>query len=71
MPTPILMVCGLPPGNYTLTSGCHGNSNAANFSPLVCSPNGEAGKIYKPVFSGDMRLATETFSRDLRAATKV
>jgi hypothetical protein len=43
-PRPILMVCGLPPGYCNLTSGCHGDSKTANFSPRVCSPTGEAGR---------------------------
>jgi hypothetical protein len=40
-PRPILVV---PPGHYKLTSGCHGISKPANFSPLVCYPTREAGK---------------------------
>jgi hypothetical protein len=40
----ILVVCGLPPGDYNLNSGCHEDSKPANFSPPVCFPTGEAGK---------------------------
>jgi hypothetical protein len=32
-PRPILMVCGLPPRYYNLTSGCRGDSKSANVSP--------------------------------------
>jgi hypothetical protein len=35
----------LPPGDYNLTSGCHGyRAMSAKFSPPVCSTTGEAGK---------------------------
>jgi hypothetical protein len=37
-PRPILVVCGLLPGENHLTPGCHWDSKAANFSPPVCSP---------------------------------
>jgi hypothetical protein len=42
----------------------------ANFSPQACSPTEEAGKTYKPVFSGDLRSATDLFFY-LRLATIV
>jgi hypothetical protein len=64
-PHPILVVCGLLPGAYNLTSDCHGDSKIANFSPPVCSPTGEAGKSYKAVFPVDL------FSVYLRLATIV
>jgi hypothetical protein len=53
-------------GENNLTSGCHGDSNTANFSPPVCSPTGEAGKDnFFPVICGLPRV----FSIDLRLAT--
>jgi hypothetical protein len=39
-----LEMCGLLPGDYNLTSDCHGDSMSADFSPPICSPTGEAGK---------------------------
>jgi hypothetical protein len=44
------MVCRLPPGDYNMTSGCHGDSKTANFSLPVCSPTREAGKNVQTVF---------------------
>jgi hypothetical protein len=43
-PCLILVMCGLSPGDYNLTSGCHGESKPTNFSLPVCFPTGEAGK---------------------------
>jgi hypothetical protein len=40
---PILVVCGLLPGENNLTSGCHGDRKTATFYSPVCSPKGEAG----------------------------
>jgi hypothetical protein len=53
---PILMISVLPRGDYNLTSGCHGDSMSANFSPPVCSPTGEAGKNAE---TGFMRCFSE------------
>jgi hypothetical protein len=55
---PILVMSGLPPGDYNLTIGCQGNSMTANFSPQVCSPKGESGKKQKPVLCGVLWTAT-------------
>jgi hypothetical protein len=41
---PILVICGLLPGENYLTGGCHGDSKPANFSSPVCSTTGDAGK---------------------------
>jgi hypothetical protein len=38
------VICGLPPGDYNLTSGCHGDRISTNFSPLVSYTTEEAGK---------------------------
>jgi hypothetical protein len=43
-PRPFLIVCGLPLWENNLTNGCHGDSEAANFSLPVCSPTWEAGR---------------------------
>jgi hypothetical protein len=41
----MLVMCGLPPGDDNLTSGCHGDSMSVNFFlPPVCSPIEEAGE---------------------------
>jgi hypothetical protein len=64
------MVCGLPPGDYNLTSGCHGDSNTADFSPPVCSPTEEAGKNVQTGFLVICGLP-QAFSRDLRTVTNV
>jgi hypothetical protein len=62
------MVCGLPPGDYNLTSGCHEDGTIANFSPLVCSTTGEAGRNVQTVCLLICGLPL-AFSRDLRPAT--
>jgi hypothetical protein len=68
MPTPV--VYGLLLGEHNLTSGCHGHSMTANFSPPVCSPTGEAGKNVQTGFIVICGMP-QTFSRDLRPATIV
>jgi hypothetical protein len=65
------MVCGLPPGDHSLTSGCHGDNKAANFSPPVCNPIGEAGKNVKTGFFLWSAACQRLFPRDLRPATIV
>jgi hypothetical protein len=43
-PRPILVVCGLLPGDNNLNSGGHRDSKPAKFSVPVCFPTGETGK---------------------------
>jgi hypothetical protein len=68
---PILVVCGLPPGYYNFTSGCHGISKPANFSPPVYSPTGEASKNVPTGFFRIICGLPPAFYRDLRSATIV
>jgi hypothetical protein len=55
--SPILVVCGLLPGESNLTSVCQWDSKPAYFSSPGCSLTDEAVKTQKQVLCGGLRSA--------------
>jgi hypothetical protein len=56
------MVCSLPPGDYNLTRGCHGEGGIkpASFSHPVCSHTEETSKNAE---TGSMRRSPNCYNR--------
>jgi hypothetical protein len=63
------MICGLPPEDYNLTSGCHRNSKTVNFSPPASSPIEDAGISVQTGYFLVISGLPQAVSRDQRAAT--